>query len=348
LHCRHCWITPTFVDGKPSPGDCLDLQVLRDAVAEAKRLGLSSAKLTGGEPTLHPDFVKVADLLSEEKVALSMETNGTLIDRDLAIHLRKNTTMGHVAVSLDSPVAEQHDRFRGLHGAFAAAVRGIENLVAAEFRPQVIMSVCHENLDQVEPLIELALRLGAGSVKFNPVTPSGRGIELHRQGLGLTCDETLQLTRRIRGPLQEAHQISLNIMIPPALATARELLRGACDGGSCHVRNILGILGTGEMALCGIGRNIPELCFGFLGRDRIRTVWTEHPTLLKLRHDLDARPYPGICGDCIHAPRCQTLCVAQNYQATGHLVDVPTLCAEIEQRGLFPASRRRSAPSPSA
>ena len=38
LHCRHCWITPTFVHGKPVPAECLDFDLLKSAVAEAKRL----------------------------------------------------------------------------------------------------------------------------------------------------------------------------------------------------------------------------------------------------------------------------------------------------------------------
>jgi pyruvate-formate lyase-activating enzyme len=54
LHCRHCWITPTFVQGKPVPAECLDLGRLKGAVAEGKPMGLSAAKLTGGEPMLHP------------------------------------------------------------------------------------------------------------------------------------------------------------------------------------------------------------------------------------------------------------------------------------------------------
>ena len=48
LHCRHCWITPTFVQGKPVPAECLDLGRLKGAVAEGKPMGLSAAKLTGG------------------------------------------------------------------------------------------------------------------------------------------------------------------------------------------------------------------------------------------------------------------------------------------------------------
>ena len=340
LNCRHCWITPTFVNGKPVPAECLDTELIKQAVFEAKPLGLTAVKLTGGEPTLHPDFVRVVDFLFEQKLSLTMETNGTLIDQDIARHLADGNKLSHVAVSLDSPDPAWHDQFRGKRGAFDAAVRGIENLVAAGFKPQIIMSVVRDNAIQIEGLIALAVRLGANSVKFNPVTPSGRGADIHRQGMGLSIDELLELTHRIRGPIQERHPIYLSVMLPPAMWTVRELLRYGGMGGACHVRNILGLLGTGEMALCGIGRNIPELCFGVLGKDSVRDVWINHPTLIKMRQDLEG-PFPGLCGNCIHAGRCLTHCVAMNYEATGRLVDVSPICAATEKAGLFPEGRKR-------
>ncbi len=339
LRCRHCWITPTFVQGKPVPAECLDYDLLKAAVAEAKPMGLKAAKLTGGEPTLHPEFRRIADLLSEEGLSLTMETNGTLIDAKMARHLREVNKLSHVAVSLDSTDVNQHDRFRGKRGAHADTVRGLQHLVEAGFRPQIIMSVFRENLEQVEPMIALALRLGVGSVKFNPVTTSGRGAELHAQGLALSFEEMMDLAHRVRGPLQDRVPIRLCLMLPPALSTVREILREKSGGGSCHVRHILGILGSGEMALCGIGRNIPELCFGRLGKDSVRDVWISHPTLVRMRQDLDG-VYPGLCGDCVHAKRCLTHCVAMNYEANGSLVSVSPLCAEAEQRGMFPDSRR--------
>ncbi|MGD9612674.1 MAG: radical SAM protein [Kiritimatiellia bacterium] len=342
LHCRHCWITPTFVHGQPVPAECLDFHLLKSAVAEAQPLGLAAAKLTGGEPTLHPEFRSIVDFLTAAGLELSMETNATLIDRELAVHLVARTNLKRIAVSLDSSVPEAHDRFRGVKGAFAAAVAGIGHLVAAGLRPQIIMSVYRGNLEQIEGLIELAIRLGALAVKFNPVTQSGRGADLHRQGQGLDFDEWLALIHRIKGPLQDRYpQMHLGAMVPPAMSTAKELLRYGGEGAGCHVRHILGILGTGEMALCGIGRNIPELCFGKLGRDSLRDVWLNHPVLVQMRKDLEG-PYPGICGDCLHAGRCMTHCLAQNFEANGKLVSPSPLCAEAERRGVFPATRRIS------
>jgi SynChlorMet cassette radical SAM/SPASM protein ScmF len=341
LHCRHCWITPTFVHGQPVTGECLDFGLLRGAVAEAKPMGLSAVKLTGGEPTLHPEFRSIVDFLTAEGLELSMETNATLIGQELAQHLVRKTNLRRVAVSLDSADPGEHDRFRGVKGAYAAAVGGIGHLVAAGLRPQIIMSIYRGNLGQIEGLIELAMRLGAGSVKFNPVTHSGRGAEMHRQGQGLDFDEWLALVRRIRGPLQDRYPIYLSVMVPPAMASVRELLRYGGDGAGCKVRHILGLLGTGEMALCGIGRNVPELCFGQLGRDSLREVWLTNPTLVQMRKDM-AGPFTGVCGDCIHAGRCLTHCLAQNFEANGQLVSPSPLCAEAARRGVFPATRRVS------
>ena len=342
LACRHCWITPTFVRGEPSPGECLDLDLLRRAVAEARPLGLTDAKLTGGEPTLHPHFVEIVDFLSAEGLEIIMETNGTLIDAALARHLKERTNLRFVSVSIDGPNAEVHDAFRGVAGSFEAAVRGFRHLVEAGYRPQLIMCPHKGSLQFVENVVQLAVELGAGSVKFNPVTAAGRGLAMHRRGETLDLEETLALARFVRGPLQQRTPIRLILSTPPALYTVGELVQSASDG-SCHVRHILGILGSGEMALCGIGQTIPELCFGNLRDRSVAEVWLNHPLLRQLRAGLDGE-YPGVCGECIHARRCLTYCVAQNYQDSGRLVAPSWLCAEADRRGLFPASRRRGGP----
>jgi SynChlorMet cassette radical SAM/SPASM protein ScmF len=339
LFCRHCWIVPSFVNGKPSPGDYVKLGLLKRAVAEAKPLGLCRAKLTGGEPLLHPQFMEVVDLLTSEGLDLNIETNGTLIDAALARHLKEHTNVTFISVSIDGPSAEVHDPFRGVEGCFDAAVRGFRYLVETGYRPQLIMCPHRSNVEYVAEVVELAVRLGAGSVKFNPVTRAGRGIAMHEHDETLDPEEVLDLARFVRGELQRRTPIRLIIDTPLALYAVSELVR-AGDNGRCHIHHIMGILGSGEMALCGIGRTIPELCFGNLRETSVADAWQNHPLLRRLRQELD-EGYPGVCGSCIHARRCLTHCVALNYQNTGRLVSPAPLCAEAYERGLFPTDRLR-------
>lgn len=338
LHCRHCWIVPSFVGGKADPGECLDVALLRRAVEEAKPLGLCSAKLTGGEPLLHPRFVEIVDMLTEAGLALHMETNGTLIDAELARYLKEKTSLNFISVSIDGPDAAVHDSFRGVPGSFDAAVRGFRHLVEAGYRPQWIMSLHRGNVRHVEAVAEMAVRLGAASVKYNPVMRSGRGAGMHERGEALDVEEILRLARFIRGELQRRTPIRLILGTPPALYTVGELQSGL--DGLCPIRHILGILGSGDLALCGIGRTVPELCFGNLREVSVVEVWQSHPTLLRLREELDGA-YPGVCGACLHARHCLTYCAAQNYQDGGRLVSPYWLCAEAYKRGLFPSGRLR-------
>lgn len=347
LACRHCWITPTFAKGNLStfakgsltPAQYLDVDLLRQAVAEAKPLGLRSAKLTGGEPTLHPEFIRILDFLTSEDLRVNMETNGTLIDAELARYIKEKTSIWHISISLDGVNANTHDSFRNVPGSFNAALRGLNNLVAVGYRPQVIMSPHHGNIQEVDDLVKLAVEIGASSVKFNPVAKSGRGISMHEKGEALDFEEILAFSRYMSGELQKKSSIPLFIGLPPAFSTLSQLTQAV--GHRCSVRNILGLLGGGEMALCGIGRNVPELCFGQLSQDSLRETWISHPQLLQLRKDLDDT-YPGVCGDCIHARACQTVCVAQNYLDSGHLIWPTAICADAVERGVFPDSRRIS------
>lgn len=339
LACRHCWITPKFVNGEPDPGDCLDLELLKKAVREAKPLGLQSAKLTGGEPTLHPQFVEIADYLTYEGLSLTMETNGTLIDAVLARHLKEKTSLWHVSVSIDGPSAEVHDPFRGVSGSFDAAVRGLRALVNAGYRPQVIMSLHRGNAGHVAEMVRFVAELGAGSLKFNPVMQSGRGITMHANNEDLKIEELLDLVTYIRGELQASSPINLYISTPLALYSVRELVENR-SRGQCHVLNILGILGSGDMALCGIGRTVPDLCYGSLQEVSVGEAWLEHPMIQQLRSQLSGE-YPGICRQCIHARQCLTWCVALNYVESGSLVAPFSTCQAAFEHGLFPLSRLR-------
>ncbi len=342
LRCRHCWITPAFADGKPLPGEVVDIELLRQAVTEAKPLGLSSAKLTGGEPMVHPGFREIARMLSEEGLGLNMETNGTLIDDDMARFLKDETKIDFISISLDSIDESSHDRFRGVKGAYRAALNGLRCLVDAGYKNvQIIMSPHKGNVGEVEELVKLAASKGAGSVKLNPVTNNGRGSLMHERNETLSIKEILELSDYVRGPLKKSSSIPVILNIPLSLRPLKELVANA-NAGDCGVDHILGILGSGTVALCGIGRTMPELVYGRLGQNSIRDIWLNHPAIVKLRNDLmDFENYPELCRNCIFMRKCRTGCVVQNYSNFGKLIWPSAMCIDAQNNGRFSQSRKK-------
>ena len=341
LRCRHCWITPGFGDARATPSDFVNPEALRHAVVEAKSLGLCAVKLTGGEPMLHPGFMEIAHMLTAEGMSMDMETNGTLMTAENARHLKEKTNVRFVSISLDGPDARSHDSFRGVPGAFDAALRGLDCLVSAGYKNcQVIMSVHKGNCHQVDEVVALAVAHGASSVKLNPVTRTGRAVAMEESGEVMDFEEHLAFARYVSTELRPKARVGILLNMPPALSSLRDLWRTRGRTGDCGVLRILGILGSGDIALCGIGRTCPELVYGRLGRDSIREIWFSNPTILNLRRALmDVDTLPGVCARCLFVRICRTGCVANNHSETGSLIAPTWLCTEADRRGLFPSAR---------
>ena len=119
LACHHCWISPHF-DPAAASGRFLPLELACKAVVQGKPLGLSSVKLTGGEPMLHPRFREIVSFLADAGLGITIETNGTLLNESLASFLRE-MGVGCISVSLDGADATTHEALRGVPGSFHRA-----------------------------------------------------------------------------------------------------------------------------------------------------------------------------------------------------------------------------------
>lgn len=335
LACRHCWLAPKY-DATGSRYPVLPVERFETAIREAKPLGLSGVKLTGGEPLLHPEIRTLLDIVRREELSLTIETNGVLCTAELAAEIARFPDR-FVSVSLDGVDAATHEQVRGVQGSFDQALAGVRNLVATGISPQIIMSVMDGNAGQVEAMVRLAEKLGASSVKFNLIQPSGRGARLHDNSHGLSVDQLIQLGRHVDTELAPATPLPLYFDYPMAFRPLSRLFGG--DGcGRCGILNILGVIPTGHYALCGIGEQAPALIFGQVGVEALDEIWRNNAVLNQLRASVPGG-LDGVCGRCVMKHLCLGSCIAQNYYHSGRLTAPFWFCEQAEAAGLFPESR---------
>jgi len=341
LRCRHCWIQPKY-QGPGQTYPALEFELFRLIIQEARPLGLSAVKLTGGEPLLHPQIRQILDLIKAEELGLTVETNGTLCTPELAAQLKATSENPFISVSLDGVDAKTHEWVRGVAGCYEAALEGTRNLVEAGFKPQIIMTLMQRNKDQMEPMVRLAESLGAGSVKYNLLQPTARGERMHQAGATLTVEELVELGRWVENGLAASTELRLVYSHPGGFRPLGKLFAergGDCRG--CDILRILGVLADGSYCLCGIGETTPDLIFGQAGQDPLAEVWANNAILRDIRTGLPER-LEGICGECLLKGRCWGSCVAQNYYRTQSLWAPFWYCETAHQAGLFPESRRAS------
>jgi SynChlorMet cassette radical SAM/SPASM protein ScmF len=337
LACQHCWLTPAY-QPEGSTGGHLDFDLFQLAIEEGIPLGLTGVKLTGGEPLLHPDFLRIVDFLYEKDIPVTMETNGTLVSKDMAVYLKEKSTLHDVSVSLDGAQGDTHDTFRGVKGSFARACQGIHWLVEAGYHPQIIMSLHTGNINEIETLVRLAEELQANSVKFNIIQPSGRGEKLAERGRTLDIQKLIETGRWVEQDLQKKVSIPLYYSHPMAFQSLKRLLAHGAD--RCGIFNILGILANGHMAMCGIGMEIEELRYGTLGKDTVAQVWCEHPMLKLLREQIP-KQLEGVCGECLFRWQCMGSCIADNYHKSRRMTSAFWFCQQASETNLFPQARKQ-------
>jgi len=337
LRCRHCWIEPPHQSEK-SQYAALDPELFRHILRQAKPLGLTSVKLTGGEPLMHPRIGELLGILRDENIRFNVETNGVLCTPALAGDLVRSGIC-HISVSLDGADAETHEWVRGVEGCFDAAVQGIRNLVSAGLRPQVIMTLMRRNADQIGALICLAESIGAGSIKFNHVQPTARGAKMHQAGETLSMEELVNIGSWVENGLSLTTKLPLHYSHPLAFRPMGKMYGRAGTGcGVCGIKGIIGVLADGNYAICGIGETVPELVFGDAAKDALADVWGGHPVLREIREGLPRR-LGGICSNCLMKSVCLGTCIAQNYYISRSLWASNWYCEEAQSLGLFPRTR---------
>lgn len=99
---------------------------IKDIIDEAHQNGLFKLRLSGGEATLHPDFDKIIQYVSEVDIETVLFTNGSLLD-DEQIKMFAEGSVETVLMSLHGP-ERVHDELVQRDGAFQKVKRSAQRL----------------------------------------------------------------------------------------------------------------------------------------------------------------------------------------------------------------------------
>jgi len=172
LHCAHCFVSAT-TRGQSMPFERIkDLLIPRLAQCQVERV-----TLTGGEPTIHPQFLDVVRAFRGAGMQVGVCTNGTTL-REPQITALAAIGGVHCNVSLDGFRPGSHGKFRGDRASFGTTIATVKSLAAAGLLQGLL---CTPNSlaedDEYRELCEFAVEHGATYVLMNPLSSMGRGVK---------------------------------------------------------------------------------------------------------------------------------------------------------------------------
>lgn len=331
LACKHC-----RAEAHPEPyqGE-LGTEEAKALIDTFPQVGEPILIFTGGEPMLRPDVFELAAYAGSRGLRCVMSPNGTLITPETAAKIRE-AGIQRCSISIDGPDAASHDAFRGVPGAFAASLRGIDYLKREGVEFQINTTVTRGNLADFKRIFELCEKLGAAAWHIFLLVPMGRASELGEEvitaseyedvlhwfydfrkttsmHLKATCAPQYYRIMRQRARAE-------GIAVTPDTFGMDAMTRGCLGGtGFCFISHVGQVQPCGYLTLdCGNVRQTP-----------FPEIWKKAAPFQQFR---DQSAYTGKCGVCEFHKVCGG-CRARAWSMDGDYMGEEPLCAYEPKRG---------------
>ncbi|MFZ5564515.1 MAG: 12,18-didecarboxysiroheme deacetylase [Thermodesulfobacteriota bacterium] len=177
LKCVHCYAHAT-AQAQDNELSTAEGKALIDDLAAFKAPVLL---FSGGEPLMRKDLPELAGYAVKKGMRAVISTNGTLIHEETA-KILKDIGLSYVGISLDGGRAI-NDRFRGMHGAFDAALRGIDNCRKAGIKVGLRFTINKFNVSEVPVLFDILEERSIPRICFYHLVYAGRGSVLVKDDL---------------------------------------------------------------------------------------------------------------------------------------------------------------------
>ena len=290
LSCLHCGSRCGSAGGRNIDTELL-LRSLRELAEDTDPREIMLC-ITGGEPMLHPDFMRILKEGADIGYPTGITTNGSLITERAAEEMAR-AGLRSISLSLDG-LEVTHNAFRRAKGnSFRDTLTALGRLRAVGIEAQITTVAHRASLPELEDIYRLMLELGVYSWRVINVDPIGRANE--NPDIMLTPDELISLVDYIAEKRREAKGImDVRYGCSHYLGVEREMTVREhyflCAAGT----RVMGITASGDIVTCLDIERRPELTYGNIARDRLYRVWQEGFGFFRRDRTADSQ----VCRDC--------------------------------------------------
>jgi AdoMet-dependent heme synthase len=251
---------------------------------------IQALRVTGGEPTLHPQFDLLLQEIDKLQVPYVVFTNGNWNHSQAALQLfQASRNLKGLLVSLHGSDRDTFRRFTGLD-VFEKVLANIRQAAAAGLRVATNTLLLSTTVDRLPAIADLVLAAGAANVSF------GRYYGRFLPEFSPSEAQLRQALLQIAGLRRTDRRISLSNCVPLCFTDGQDFGGGGCTSGLTHCT--VGPLG--EIRPC----THAELVLGHMPSDNLEELWRS-PALMGWR-DL----IPDHCLDCGALNVCRGGCRA--------------------------------------
>ena len=170
LECLHC-----CEEAGHSMPDELNSAEVMDFCQQIVDLKIPYVAISGGEPLLHDDFLKISEFIRSHGISLKVETNGVLIDDEMARRFA-DLEFRSVQISVDGATAESFEKLR-IRGDWQKSIDACNRLVKVGVTTEIVFVPTKFNIHETADVIDMAYEMGIYGFYTGKVMRIGRAAQ---------------------------------------------------------------------------------------------------------------------------------------------------------------------------
>jgi MoaA/NifB/PqqE/SkfB family radical SAM enzyme len=191
-HCTFC------LDSNAHDGTMRNNLDIKVQIIEGRKKGMSRLILSGGEPTMHPnflDFVKLGKRAGYPKV--QTVTNGRMFKYPEFLETAAKNGLDEITFSLHGHTAKLHDALVGTPGAFVEETAGLKAALASgRFIINIDIVINKQNIKHLPEMLETFIGWGVKEFDLLHIIPFGNAWSDARDHLFYDLDGNLEYLQR--------------------------------------------------------------------------------------------------------------------------------------------------------
>jgi radical SAM protein with 4Fe4S-binding SPASM domain len=261
LRCPHC-----FVEGGTARNLELSSERIYALLDEWAEMGVFSVVITGGEPSVHPDFLSIVNRAHELGFVVGIATNAVPLTEKVLARIPQDDVI--ISVSLDG--IHDQGKYQG-ETDFSYVTRRLVELRERGFTTSIMTTTTHKNAQDLNTIVRWAADNDI-SLRSVPFVPIGRG-SLYRDLMNTTAEIDLaaefwiaeEQWERVKDPsLGLCAGKVFNFLLTMVFATGR------CMSG----RGLAYVNSGGDVFPCSTCSGNNVLCAGNVMLGSFRDIWT--------------------------------------------------------------------------
>lgn len=280
----------------------LDTDVVVEVLDDAKALGAKVVCLSGGEPFLHPGFMKIVTHAFDLGLKVYVYSSGITLQGERQVSISYDTLSSikeiieKLIINIEASNISLYDRIMGTDfGGFELMHQTISTAVQLGITVEAHMVPMNINVGEIRNVISLCKQWGVSRVSFLRLVLHGRALD----NIQLTRLDTIDhvITRQEIAELKEINKSSIRVGIPFRSCSQRV----NCWTGTSK----LNIRYDGNVYPCEAFKNdlpfgLTRACPDNVNQRRLDDIYRHSAYLIEIRQKLEAFQQIATCETCMN------------------------------------------------